>query len=52
MTLVFSADSLMSQPPPLSPNTDAGPIDSGQLFLLAAVGCYGYLQLRKKDIAL
>jgi hypothetical protein len=52
--LVFSSGLVMSQPPPPPPPPDptSGPIDSGSLFLLAAAGCYGYLQLRKKEVAL
>ena len=51
--MVFSAGSVMSQPPPPPPPPDptAGPVDSGSLILLIAVGCYGYMQLRKKEIA-
>ena len=52
--LVLTAGNLSSQPappPPPPPQTTSAPIDNGVLALLIAVGLYGYMQLRKKEIA-
>jgi hypothetical protein len=52
--LVFSSGSIMAQPsgPPPDPGSETAPIDNGALFLLLAVGYYGYTQLKKKEIPL
>ena len=50
--LVFSAGSVMSQPPPAPPpGSESGPIDSGSSILLLGIVCYGYVQLKKKEVA-
>ncbi len=51
--LVFSAGSVMSQPvgPPPPPGSESGPIDSGSSILLLGIVCYGYVQLKKKEVA-
>jgi len=37
-------------PPPPPPDPTTAPVDSGCLAFLVAVGAYGYMQLKKKDI--